>query len=221
MSAAPQMGAMAPSLTSKFKFAWLLPVAELLLCAALLWPVRLVVFQGLGIPLPHMLQQTMLPDYFRWASKRDFFLTSVAALNIPAEAIQLPYAVFTPSKQEWVPQGVDFRVWRVVTWPLLCIPFWWVAGRAIDALVAVKSVRFAPRIGWPETIIGFILMAAFGTAFCGLVFGLPKEDISFELTRFVAGCGLWVLLGAISVVARFRQWRLLKLQKAAATAATA
>jgi hypothetical protein len=146
--------------------------------------------------------------------KRDFFLTSVAALNIPAEAIQLPYAVFTPSKQEWVPQGVDFRVWRVVTWPLLCIPFWWLAGRAIDALVAVKSVRFAPRIGWPETIIGFILMAAFGTAFCGLVFGLPKEDRTFELTRFVAGCGLWVLLGALSVIARFRQWRFIKKHKA-------
>ena len=220
MSAATQMGAMAPSLTSKIRFAWLLPAAELLLSAALLWPVRLVVFQGLGIPLPHMLQQTMLPDYFRWASKRDFFLTSVAALNIPALAVQLPYVITSDTKNEWMPAGMEPRIWRAVTLPWLCLPFWWMAGRAIDALTVIKQGRIGPRIRWVEAVLGLLWVAGGVTLLVGFMVSLPA-DKDADFTQFAASGGLWALLGALSVIARFRQWRLQKLQKPAATAATA
>jgi hypothetical protein len=215
MSAQPQMEAFAPPSTRKFRFAWLLPLGQLVLCAALLWPVRLIILRELHIPVPRIIGQTMLPDYVRWSYQQEFFLSSVAALNLPAGLVQLPYAMFNTTKRDWMPAEMDFRIWRAVTWPLLCVPFWWIAGRAIDALTRLKHRLVTPIIGWTETIIGFVLMAACGTGFFGLLFGLPKEDRTLELTRFVAGCGLWALLGGLSVVARFRQWRFNKKQKAA------
>ncbi|HZI56059.1 MAG TPA: hypothetical protein VFF39_04760 [Verrucomicrobiae bacterium] len=152
----------------------------------------------------------MMPDSVRWAPQREFFLTSVNALNLPAGLIQLPYIVTSPSKREWMPVEMDFRVWRVITWPLLCLPFWWIAGRAADALIAIKRRQLTPRIGWPETIAGFLIIVLFAIGFAGLLFGLPKADRTPELTRFLAGCGLWVFLGSLTVIAQFRQFRLRK-----------
>jgi hypothetical protein len=188
--------------TRWLKFRWVLPLANLLLCAILLWPIRLMILRELHIPLPQIVAQSMMPDCIRWAPKSEFFLTSAMALNLPAGLIQLPYIVTSPSKREWMPVEMDFRVWRVITWPLLSLPFWWIAGRAADALRAIKDRRLTPRIGWPESIAGFLVMALFAIGFAGLLFGLPKADRTPELTRFVAGCGLWTFLGSLTVIAR-------------------
>lgn len=205
---------------SKIRFAWLLPSAQLLLCAALLWPIRLTIVHALHIPLPPVIEQTMVADCQRWSPKQDFFLSSVVALDIPGGLIQLPYAMNTPTKREWAPEGMNDLLWRAVTWPFLCIPFWWIAGRAIDALTVVKHQLIRPRISLLETAIGSIWMA-----FCALLFvgflvmaGIKKDP---ALTRIAAAGGLWTLLGALSLLARFRQKRLPISQNAAATATTA
>jgi hypothetical protein len=215
MPADPQMEAVAQPqpITRRFKFSLLLPLGQLLLCAALLWPVRVMIFREFHIPIPHIIGQAMFPDYVPWETQQKL-LTSVTALNIPAMVIQLPYVITSPTKREWMPAGMDSRIWRAVTLPWICLPFWWIAGRAIDALLVIKSGQSVPRIGWLETITGFVLMGACGIGFGGLIFGLPPADRTPELTRFVAGCGLWALLGGLSVIARFRQWRLRKKQKA-------
>jgi hypothetical protein len=197
--------------TTKLRFAWLLPCAQLVLCAALLWPVRLIIFIELHIHLSPVIGKTMYPDYVRWAPRKDFFLGSAAMLNMPAGAIQLPYAIFfSPDKTEWNPSSAESSLWRAVTWPFLCLPFWWIAGRAVDALVAIKNGKYTPRIGWTETILGFLLLATGAIAFAGLLFGLTEADKNFELIPVLAGCGLWTMLGSLSVIARFRQWRLRK-----------
>jgi hypothetical protein len=200
------------------RFALLLPAAELLVCAALLWPIRLTIVHALHIPLPPIIEQTMVADCQRWSPKQNFFLSSVVALDIPAGLIQLPYAMNTPTKREWSPEGMDDFVWRAVTWPFLCIPFWWIAGRAIDALIAVKHRLVKPRIGLMETAIGSIWVAAGTLLFVSFLImaGIKRDQ---ELTRIAAAGGLWALLGALSLIARFRQKRLPGLQKAAAAAA--
>jgi hypothetical protein len=204
----------------KIRFAWLLPVAQLLLCAAILWPIRLTIVHELHIPLPPVIEQTMVADCQRWSPKQDFFLSSVVALNIPGGLIQLPYAMNTPTKREWSPKGMNDLLWRAVTWPFLCIPFWWIAGRAIDGLTVVKHQLVRPRISSLETAIGSIWMALCALLFVGsLVMAGIKKD--HALTRIAAGCGLWALLGALSLIARFRQKRLPILQSAAATATSA
>ena len=204
----------------RIRFAWFLPAAELLLCAALLWPIRLTIVHELHIPLPPIIEQTMVADCQRWSPKQDFFLAPVVALNIPAGLIQLPYSMNTPAKRTWSPKGMNDLVWRAVTWPFLCLPFWWIAGRAIDALTAVKHRPLAPRIGLTETIIGSIWVAVCALLFISflLMAGFKKDP---SLTRIAASGGLWALLGSLSVIARFRQKRLYERQDVAAKAATA
>ncbi|HVG92136.1 MAG TPA: hypothetical protein VNB54_11660, partial [Alphaproteobacteria bacterium] len=62
---------------------------------------------------------------------------------------------------------------------------------------------------------GFLVMAGGATIFGGMLFGLSPSQRDWESTRLAAAGGLWALLGALSVVARFRQWRFRKKQKAA------
>jgi hypothetical protein len=204
----------------KIKFALLLPAAELLLSAAFLWPIRLTIVHELHISLPPIIEQTMVADCLRWSPKQDLFLASAVALNIPAGLIQLPYSMNRPTKREWSPNGMNDLVWRAVTWPLLCIPFWWIAGRAIDALTAVKRRLVRPKISLIETAIGSIWAVVCALLFLAfLIMAAFKKDP--ELTRIAASGGLWALLGSLSGIARFRQKRLREPQDAKATAATA
>lgn len=222
MPATPQLDTIASPrpFISKIRFAWLLPAAELLLCAALLWPIRLTIVHELHIPLPPVIEQTMVADCQRWSPKQDFFLVPVVALNIPAGLIQLPYSMNTPTKRTWSPKGMNDLVWRAVTWPFLCLPFWWIAGRAIDALTAMNYRLVRPRISLMETALGSI-WAAFGALiFVGFLImaGIKKDTGS---THIAAAGGLWALLGALSLIARFRQKRLYERQNVTGKAATA
>jgi len=70
-----------------------------------------------------------------------------------------------------------------------------------------------------ETAIGSIWVAVGALLFVSfLIMGGIKRDP--ELTRIAAAGGLWALLGALSLIARFRQKRLCEPQHAA-TATTA
>lgn len=202
-------------ITTRMRFALLLPAAELLLCAAFLWPIRLTIVHELHIPAPYIIEQTMVADCQRWSPKQDLFLGAAVALNIPAGLIQLPYSI-----SKWAPNGMDDLVWRAISWPFLCIPFWWIAGRAIDALRALKHRSLIPKIVLMESAIGSIWVAAGALLFVSFLVmaGIQKAP---GLTRIAAAGGLWALLGALSPIARFRQKRLRERQNAAVKAATA
>ena len=215
----PDIIASPQPLVSKIRFAWLLPAAELLLCAAFLWPIRLIIVHELHIPLPHIIEQTMVADCQRWSPKQDFFLSSIVALNIPAGIVQLPYSVNRPDRKQWSPPGMNDLVWRAVSWPLVCLPFWWIAGRAIDALGALKHRSLTPRIVLMESAIGSVWVAAGALLFVSfLIMAAFKKDP--VLTRIAAAGGLWAFLGTLSLIARFRQKHLREPQQATAIAAT-
>jgi hypothetical protein len=171
-----------------------------------------MILRGLNIPLPYWVERIMAAGFFLWV-KTNFLLTSVTALNLPGLIIQLPYVITSPDKREWMPADVDFHVWRAITLPLFCLPFWWIAGRGIDALTALKHRQIAPRIRWPEVAIGSVWLAGGATLFIGFLVS-PRSDKDINFTLFGASGGLWAMLGALSVIARFRQWRFRKKQKA-------
>ncbi len=189
-----------------FRFSLLLPLGQLLFSAVLLFPIRLMILHGLRIHLPPRVEQIMALNFFPWV-KPDFLLGSVTALNLPGLVIQLPYAMVSSSQREWMPEDVDFRVWRAITLPWLCLPFWWIAGRGIDALTALKHRQLAPRIRWPEVLVGSIWLAGGATILIGFL-ASPTADKDTQFTRVGASGGLWAMLGALSVIAGFRQRRL-------------
>jgi hypothetical protein len=79
--------------------------------------------------------------------------------------------------------------------------------------VAINYRQLNPKIGWVETVTGFLVMAGGATFLGGMLFGLSPSERDWQSTRLAAAGGLWVLLGALSVIARFRQWRFRKKQK--------
>jgi hypothetical protein len=194
-------------------FAWIFPPGALVLSALLLWPARLLILWDLGIHLPPWLEQIMRIGIGSWPVSLDFSKSAVSALNLPALLAQLPFAIFSASHTTPHPAGIDTRLWNALTSPLFCVPFWWISGRAVDALITLKNGQLTPRIGWPQTVIGFLLMVMGTAGFIGLLIGIlffgthdDRKDIP-NLMRGVAGFGLWAMLGGLSVIARFRQWR--------------
>jgi hypothetical protein len=208
-------------------FRWLLPSAQLLFCAVILWPLLPVLrqrvkdsfhayggkrnpplevpeSQGLIVPVSPPGQLNF--ETFERLERREWI---PQALNLPCSLVQLPYIVLNPAKHEWLPRGMDFETWRVITWPLVGILFWWIGGRGVDALIAARGRVIRPRITWSETIAGAALCAFCAVAaICMPLFSGPDED--FPMRLFVAAFAMWSVLGGIVVIARVAQWRLRK-----------
>jgi len=177
-------------------FRWLFPFGELVLCILL---VSIVEQMHRYIP-------------YVFASH---VMEAVTGINLPGVLLQLPFAILRSDHEIWRPPGVSVQLWRGITFPVSGLVFWWIAGRAAEALVAIKYGQLMPKIGWVETVVGFLVMAAGATFLGGMLFGVSPSQRDWESTRLAAAGGLWALLGALSVVARFQQWRFLKKQKAA------
>lgn len=213
-----------------FAFRWLLPTAQLSLCIVVLWPFRTVLVQQvrtsvhayraksspqatlpenqhiLVVPLNAQQQPKFEKEEatFERLEKREWI---PQALNLPSGLVQLPYVILNPTKREWIPRDMSFRTWRVLSWPLVGILFWWIAGRGVEGLVAARQQLIRPRITWIETIAGAALCA-----FCGAAaVCIPRLSVrvgSFPMRLFVCAFGMWAVLGGVVVAARVTQWRL-------------
>jgi hypothetical protein len=190
-----------------------LPLGQLALCALILWPTRGYIFYELG--LPEWTQGTPLLVRFGGPTMAAFAgwsqqsgMQTVNAINLPAAVFHLPYAIFSTSHQVWTPGHVDARVWQAITYPILGLVFWWVAGRGVDALLAAARKQLAPKISWPETIIGFLLAAGGAVFVLAFVFGGGEDRSNGELQILATLAGMWAGLGALTVAARFVQWRM-------------
>ena len=176
-------------------FRWIFPLGQLVLCMLLLSIV-------------------VLPRGYLPYTLTKHIYEAIAAMNLPGGLIELSTAIFSPNHVIWSPPFLSFQLWRAISWPVFGMVFWWIAGRATEALVAIDYRQLTPKIGWVETVTGFLIMAAGATLFGGMLFGLSPSERDWQSTRLAAAGGLWALLGALSVVARFRQWRFKKKQKA-------
>ena len=132
-------------------------------------------------------------------------------LNLPSGLIQLPYVILNPSKQEWVPVGLDLMTWRAINWPLLGLVFWWSAGRGIDALLAVRKRLLQPKMSGLEVVIGLVCFAFCAiAAICFPHFSGKEHDPDFPLTLLSLGFAMWAVLGGTVVLAKVLQWRMAK-----------
>lgn len=180
-----------------FPFRWIFPLGQLVLCLLL---ISIVVELRGNIP-------------YVYAAR---VCEAITAINLPGALVQLPVALLHTNHEIWRPPWLSAQLWNGITFPIFALVFWWIAGRATEALVAINDRQLAPKIGWVETVTGFLIMTGGATILGGMLFGLSPSERNWESTRLAAAGGLWALLGALSVIARFRQWRLLKKQIAAA-----
>jgi hypothetical protein len=140
--------------------------------------------------------------------KRNIF-HAVFMLNLPSGLLILPIAIFRPDHADWHPAVVEGFVWRAVTWPVVGIVFWWIAGRAVEALASLEHRQLSPRITLAETIPAFLIMAGGALVSVGLLIGERTGVYTdFDTAMFAIAGGLWAFLGGLTVVAYIRQWRL-------------
>ncbi len=209
-----------------FAFRWLLPITQLLLCVVVLWPLRPLLMQQVRDsihayrphrnPLPNLPENQQLlvvplsprqqlnferETTFVRLERREWIPQT---LNLPCGLVQLPYVILNPAKQEWIPRGMNFRTWRVISWPLVGILFWWIAGRGMEGLIAARRRLIHPRITWIETTTGAALCAFCAiAAVCMPLFS--GRDEHFPMKLFIAAFVMWSVLGGVVVAGRVAQ----------------
>ncbi len=199
-----------------FGFRWALPVAQLVLCGVLLWPWRHVyIFQLHSAlhsrqPEKELILVPIISGPLDLATPRDRRARELAELSLAAPAIvNLPSAFVGLALPGSVPSGMYPEYWRSISWPIVGIIFWWIAGRGIDALLASRSRNLFPKITIAETIVALLLTGSVGLLFAGFIID-PSIRAEFILPwrLGIVSCVLWIFLGAATVVARVVQWRL-------------
>ena len=211
-----------------FAFRWWLPITELVLCVAVLWPVlpalkgqvreSIHAYRAKRNPLPDVPENQRLIVPFSTQEQLDFETRErlkarewiPQMLNLPSGLVQLlPYVILNPTKHEWIPRGMTFRLWRAISWPVVGILFWWIAGRGIEGLLAARQRLIRPRITWIETITGAALFTFCAVAaVCMPLFS--GSDEHFFMSIFVAASLMWSAIGGAVVAGRVAQWRLRK-----------
>jgi hypothetical protein len=99
--------------------------------------------------------------------------------------------------------------WRAISWPVVGIVFWWIAGRSIEALAASRRRLLAPIIVWLEVLVASLVIA-FSSALCvGFILDPSiREEFIYPWRLTAVAAGLWILLGAATISARVVQWRI-------------
>lgn len=204
----------------RLRWAWTLPVVELLLAAIiagapaarLLYALHEHVWtstKGAAAPKELVNQINILLS----TTKRNYpdRYEAIAYLNLPGMFPQLLIDRFTSSwPEEWMPHWSEFLGmwgWRSLLWPILCLPFWWLSGRGIDAFIASISGDHTRKIRWFEAWG----VAAFGLSI--LIFGAglaitsgPGDEFP-EMAWLLIPTAMWFVFGLISLLAWFRQRR--------------
>ena len=203
-------------------------MAQFVLCVLLLWQF----WFGLGrhlwksiehpTPAPVAGQSPVIkldlhpltPPERRAADLFELRLQIAAALNIPVWYSQFPYALNHPGNGEWKPRRVNWlpialwlpEFWRAITWPLVGIFFWWLAGRGFEAIVAARRRVTTPRIRWIEAAFGLFCLAL-GIVTC-IFFFTEDRQYQPDVVMHAMGGVLWGILGMVMVAACVIQWRL-------------
>src|SRR5215471_13846805 len=118
-------------------FRWIFPLGQLVLCMFLLALVNAT---------PGFASERM----------RGVVAHGITALNMSGLLLQVPEPILRADHILWTPPGIDSRTWQAFRACTVGMLFWWIAGRATEALVAIPYRQLKPRITWAEAIVGFL-----------------------------------------------------------------
>jgi len=212
-------------------FRRLLPLGQLLFCALLLLPFRgIILFELLHIRVYSFAPDsgtTIGPDgsihlgnnpaFERWMKAQQTTFQAVTFLNFPGVIFDLPSAMFSPAWQVWAPERVEHDLWSAVTLPILALPFWWMVGRGLEALLSAKKRLIAPRLRWFETVVSFLLLAMGSALAIGCLFFAGPDAGDSTMRLMGAAGGVWSVLGSITVLAKYLQWKIRRSHSLAST----
>jgi len=207
--------------TRKIPFRWILPLAQLAICVALLWPLRgFIALQIQGVAHAIWPATVQAPVYFLHPTAitvapqlRPAGPSSDRSTTLVELRLQIPALLNFPCAFLGLlrigPPAMIREIWRALSFPTIGILFWWLVGRGVEALAVARQRALSPVLLWPEVVVAVLLVVGN----CGLLIGLMvdpsfREDLVFPWHWAAAAAGLWVALSATIVAARIAQWRL-------------
>ena len=200
---------------SRIPFRWVLPIAQFILCAILLWPFRdgfisqihsslhgywpelvdkeeIVIHPG----APSHANENVAQSFGEWR------LVAPALLNVPVGLTGL-------ARRETVPMGIVSEWWRALSWPIVGLVFWWIVGRGIEALLAIRSHLISPAVTWAETTVaGLVSICMLVIVVALAVDPSIRSESIFPWHLATLACCLWLILGLTTVGARILQSRM-------------
>ena len=204
---------------------WIFPLAQLLLCSAILWPMRPMLVSQIRASLrdyrmsydtvaqnpvtarlvPFDLSDLDVQRRVRNPEAREW---AVGALNLPGSLPDVTYAILSSAHSEWTPRGMFMWTWRDLSWPIIAIFFWWLAGRSIEALSFSRHNILLPKIRLWEVVVSLPAMT-YGAIWAVLLCfdQSARKELPFWMLMAAFG-GMWFVLGACTSLAYFVQWRL-------------
>jgi len=197
-------------------FRWVFPISELILSAVLLWPWRgFLILQMRAVAHAHWptrveqpvlrLNPELVPETPR---QRRAETLSMMRVSAPA-LLNMPCGFLGLARSKSAPNGMLPELWRSISWPFVGTIFWWIAGRAIEALMASRGRVLSPAITWVELFVASAVTICTALLCIGLLSDPSmRAGFIYPWRLAAAASGLWILLSAATVAARLVQWRI-------------
>ena len=130
----------------------------------------------------------------------------IVAINPPGNVVETLLSLPTSWPKMYHPEGMEMETWQALMLPLFCLPFWWFAGRGLDALIGRR------RMHWSLFLLGTLLFAGAVLLSAGamLSMGSVSPDDNPWLPWGVLGWALllaWMPIGWIVQSRRSRAQR--------------
>jgi hypothetical protein len=200
---------------SGIPFRWVLPVAQIILCAILLWPFRpgymIQIRSALHGYWPELVDRQELSIRLNEPNRGN---GSGAQPNtewrlVAPQLLNMPVGLTGLAMRATVPMGMMAEWWRSITWPIVGIFFWWIVGRGLEAILASRRLQISPRLHWAETIVALLVSFGMGAILVGLAADASwRSESILPWQPEIAACFLWLILGLAIAVAHLLQMRL-------------
>jgi hypothetical protein len=229
-------------MTSEYRpipFRWILPVGQLLLCIAILWPLRSMLLWEIRSSIGYyttrgasardgslpaepgefqsrvsvrVLDPNLLPPTMRRGDLEPSSMTVrlwvPALMNFPASLAELPISLRDPNGRYWAPVGIGLHAWRAISWPVIGVVLWWIAGRGFEAIIASRRGILRPRITWADVVIAVLLVLMGAFALLAPIEADVRNDPQLPW-RFLSLAGMmWLAIGVAIIASRFAQRRI-------------
>ena len=135
------------------------------------------------------------------------------AINLPGTLVQklISLSSRTSSPGGWHPQALALETWQALVFPFFALPFWWLVGCGLDALISKELLR------WPSFLTGtllFGLCVAVLISFCFPTPAADRIDLAFWIRSFAGWTFGFAVLPVAWIAQSIRQRRELQAQTA-------
>jgi hypothetical protein len=121
-------------------------------------------------------------------------------INLPGILIQKLISLLSGTSWPggWHPQALALETWQVLVFPFFALPFWWLVGCGLDALLNKE------RLHWSSLLTGTLLFGLCVAALISFCFPMPTAD-RIDLALWIRSFAGWTVGFAVLPIAWIAQ----------------